>query len=290
MKYIFTLINICLLTIALYFCVTLVYKRIESQMLTGLDQSDTIAAATDFKNPSKKTVPPRDYYQPIIKRNLFKADTGEKKAEQKKTNHEITDTSTLEKTDLDLKLWGTITGLGTKSYAVIEDLKTRKQALYHQEDQIQGAVIKTILRQKIILSHNNRDQVLEMDIKSSNRRSTPGLSRKTETKSSDKITINRSKIDESINDINTLMKQVRIRPHFRNGKADGLLVYGIKPNSLFQEMGLKNGDILTGVDGKEIKSVDDALTLYESLKNKSDVNMQIKRRGTTKEINYHVQQ
>ena len=53
------------------------------------------------------------------------------------------------------------------------------------------------------------------------------------------------------------------RPHFTAGKSDGLLLYGIQPDSLFRKMGIKNGDIIMGVDGNEIESVDDALALYE---------------------------
>ncbi|HKK90012.1 MAG TPA: PDZ domain-containing protein, partial [Desulfobacteraceae bacterium] len=103
------------------------------------------------------------------------------------------------------------------------------------------------------------------------------------------ITLDRSLVDRSMGNINTLMKQVRIRPHFSGGKPDGMLLYGIKHDSLFKKMGLRNGDIIMGVDGKKIRSVDDALALYQNLKNASGVDMQIKRRGRLKEINYNVQ-
>jgi len=58
------------------------------------------------------------------------------------------------------------------------------------------------------------------------------------------------------------MKQVRIRPHFKNGQSDGLTLSGIRSDSIFGEMGFRNGDIIVGVDGKDIESVDDALSLY----------------------------
>ena len=46
---------------------------------------------------------------------------------------------------------------------------------------------------------------------------------------------------------------------------------------------------IMGVDGNEIESVDDALSLYENLKTASNVKLQIKRRGRIKEIEYHVE-
>jgi general secretion pathway protein C len=109
--------------------------------------------------------------------------------------------------------------------------------------------------------------------------------------SSDKIemTLQRSLIDEAMGDINGLMKQARIRPHFTEGKADGLLVYGVKQRSIFKEMGIRNGDILMGIDGNKIQSVEDAISLYDKLKNASEAKIEVKRRGKTKEFLYHVE-
>ena len=82
--------------------------------------------------------------------------------------------------------------------------------------------------------------------------------------SSQNITIKRSQIDTALQDVNTLMKQVRIQPHFQNGKPDGLRLTGVRPNSIFYNMGLKSGDIIIGVDGKNIESVDDALNFIKA--------------------------
>ena len=60
-------------------------------------------------------------------------------------------------------------------------------------------------------------------------------------------------------------------------------------DTLLQKMWLRNRDIITGVDGKPIQSVDDALGLYKNLTDASDVSLKIKRRGSVKEITYHVQ-
>ena len=82
------------------------------------------------------------------------------------------------------------------------------------------------------------------------------------------------------------MKDVRIQPHFKDGQPDGFRLTGVKPNSFFHEMGFKSGDIITGVDGKNIESVDDAFKLYQSLQSSSNVQLQLKRKGREKTINY----
>jgi len=198
---------------------------------------------------------------------------------------------TLEKTSLDLKLLGTIILEPQGGFAIIQEGRKKKQKRYQKGDTVQNALVKAVLREKVILSYKGRDEVLLMEpAKGSDAPTSPfPPSASLTMPPGEKTSLSRSLVDEALGNINKLMGDVRVRPHFSRGKPDGLLLYGIKKNSLFQTMGLKNGDIIMGVDGKEIESVDDALTFYEQLKESSDVNVQIKRRGKTKEIQYHVE-
>ena len=103
------------------------------------------------------------------------------------------------------------------------------------------------------------------------------------------ISLKRSQIDEAIKDINQLMKQVRIIPNFNQGKPDGLMISGIPQDSFFSQIGLRSGDILSGVDGKAIESVDDALKLYTGMKSSSRVKLQLKRGGREEVIDYSIE-
>ena len=98
-----------------------------------------------------------------------------------------------------------------------------------------------------------------------------------------RISLRRSYIEQSMTDMASLMTQVQIQPHMENGMPAGLSLSSIKPNSIFRRMGLRNGDVITGVDGAEISSVDDALKLVDNLKSSSKLSVQLKRRGREKE-------
>ena len=98
------------------------------------------------------------------------------------------------------------------------------------------------------------------------------------------ITLGRATVDNAVKDINNLMKQVKIRPH-----PDGLSLSGIVRNSIFSKMGLKNGDVIVGLDGRDIQSVDDALELYDNLRSSSNVSVRIKRRGRYENIDYNIE-
>jgi general secretion pathway protein C len=54
-------------------------------------------------------------------------------------------------------------------------------------------------------------------------------------------------------------------------------------------MGLRSGDVITGVNGSSLVSVDDALKIYENMKSSSNMSIEIKRRGRNRTIDYNIE-
>ncbi len=104
-----------------------------------------------------------------------------------------------------------------------------------------------------------------------------------------RIQLKRSQIDDDMSTIDEFTKQVAIRPHFKDGKQDGIMLSNIKSNSIFRKMGLRNGDIIMGMNGEDIKTLDDMMKLYENLKSSSNVTLQIKRRSQSNNIEFNIQ-
>ena len=103
------------------------------------------------------------------------------------------------------------------------------------------------------------------------------------------IPIAKDVLQNSMNDLNDLMTQVRVRPYFRRGKPEGLIVSQIKSDSVFAKLGLMNGDIIANVNGKQMSSPEDAFGFYNSLKSGGEVSIEITRRGKKKMLNYDIQ-
>jgi general secretion pathway protein C len=277
MKIYVNILNVFLISAAIYFGVNAFYITTAGKLDHG---HPAISMGKQISSPEDGTVHPVSYYNTIIKRNLFNT--------KKRTNKiEPVNIESLKQTDLKLKLWGTVTGDSGKTYAVIEEQKGKKQNLYKVGDTIQNATLKIILREKIVLNINGKDEILELEKRAGDYKSIIP-SKKSKRSVSQNITIKRSQIDRAVKNVNDLMKHVRMRPYFSDGKPNGLVLSSIKSGSIFSKMGLKNGDIITGVDGKNIKSVDDALKFYESLKSSSNVQLQLKRKGRQKTINYNI--
>jgi general secretion pathway protein C len=85
------------------------------------------------------------------------------------------------------------------------------------------------------------------------------------------------------------MKQVRIRPFFEGGSPAGLSLVGVAPGSIFQQMGIRNGDVLQAVDGQPIQTVDDVVNFYQSLSSADNVGIQIRRGGRIEDIQYKIE-
>jgi general secretion pathway protein C len=52
---------------------------------------------------------------------------------------------------------------------------------------------------------------------------------------------------------------------------------------------LRNGDIITGVNGNPIGSVEDAVKVFEELSSGSNIQLQIKRRGREQTLDYNIE-
>jgi general secretion pathway protein C len=274
------LLNILLLTGVVFFTVKVFYTIVTA----GVDSDRPVKAESRQLVPQEnETRHPLSYYSAVAARNLFRTQKGTGAKPEK------LDIENLEPTDLKLDLLGTITGDQKEAYAVIEDTATRQQNLFRVGDTVQNAIVKMILREKVVLNVNGKDEILkiEKDRQVSTRFNPQTAARSPE--GSQNITVKRSQMESAIRNVNTLMKQIRIRPNFRNGKPDGLRLTGIRPNSIFYNMGLKSGDVLVGANGKPIESVDDVFKLYQNLQSSSRVQLEIKRRGRPKTIDYHIE-
>lgn len=291
-------INLILLTVIAYLGVTLFYSIFDYRLdnVPKQEAVRTIPIAQDTQKDKALS-----YYEPIMERDLFHTRATQIVTETK----EDIDIEALEETDLKLKLWGTVSGSPESAYAVIEDTQTRKQNLYRVDDVIQQAKLKAIFRERVVLVVNGKDEILTMEKAqqtaavsrsiSSRTRSTAqrttgtGSQAPTPAIRSQRVSLNRSMIDNAMEDVSKLMTEITITPNIaENGQQSGLALKNIKPNSIFRRMGLRNGDVLVGVDGERIESVDDALGLYENLKTSSEVQVQILRRGQERTIEYRI--
>jgi len=289
------ILSVALITAAAFLSVKGFYRVVTERLRVEEIQ---VAAGETPDRPGDQTAHTGKDYTLIAKRNLFDVKKKQPAKEKKKSEPPKV-------TRLQLKLWGTIAGSESQRAAVVEDGKTRKQLLLHEGDTIQTAVIKQISRGEVLLAVNGKNEVLLIEKPVGARRGAkgggdgPGLpppperipeaGAEIEPVEGALVTIDHETVQTALQNVNELMRQARVRPHFTNGKPDGLRLSAIRPGSLFRQIGLRTGDIITGVNGDPIESVDDALRFYTSLKDADDVTLQLRRGGIERSINYRVE-
>ena len=289
-KRLYPLVYLGCITLCVHFAVQSFYQIVGTYVPKSYDTN--VPVQKQITTTKTQTIEPFSRYGNIAKRNLFNTKT---QAEIKKENtppppEPVKQEEDLKPTELKLELLGTVAGDDRHAYAVILDKKKRQQNLYRVGDPIQTAMVDEIRRGSVILKVGNGKEILTMEDDPG-----MGLSKRGESKSisaptdaSGKIQISRKELQKSMKNINQLMSQIRIRPHFNRGRPDGLSVNNIKRKSIFNTMGMKNGDIIQGVNGKKIKTVDDVMSLYQQLNSVSEIALEIKRRGKPMTMKYQI--
>ena len=195
-------------------------------------------------------------YALIAERDVFNA------VKREGTERDASSPETLKRSDLNLKLWGTALAHDPAlSFAIIEDQAARRQNLYRVGDEIlEVATLTRVEWDRIILTRDGEEEVLEI---SSARASGPAAAagapaaaaasgeriRKT---SDNKFLIDRRELESTVANINQVFTQARAVPYFEDGKTVGFRVFAIKPGSVFEKIGLQNGDVIQRVNGVEL--------------------------------------
>ncbi len=78
------------------------------------------------------------------------------------------------------------------------------------------------------------------------------------------------------------LKQAALAP----SSGGGFLVRQIQPNSLYQKLGLRSGDVIKSVNGQPINTAEDAMKFYQQLSSINSVQLEIARGGKSEALYY----
>ncbi|MCJ7593474.1 MAG: hypothetical protein MUO52_01715, partial [Desulfobacterales bacterium] len=152
-KFYYTLFNLVALTLIVYTGVDAFYRIVRAEFtLLKADKTVTVGLPDpkEYKNPASS------HYRVISERNLFGS---LEKAPEPANTPQI---ETLEPTSLKVALLGTVAGDQKSAVAVIEETDKRKQGLFRVGDSVQNAIVKMILRGKVVLRVGEKDEILTM--------------------------------------------------------------------------------------------------------------------------------
>jgi len=290
----FTLANLLLVTLAVYFGVSIFYTVLSSRLQGG---PPVIPVGRLESAAGEHFVSKLADYQVIVERNLFNSGR-QALGGPEKTAGTAVDVDKLKQTELKVKLWGTTAGQGDAALSAhIEDPKTREHKMYRTGDTVQNATIKMILREKVVLNVDGKDEVLVQEPFGVAKSSVPGPARADAggaprppaPEPIQQVTVKEEQIEKAMESLSDLMSQATFRPHLEDGQPAGISITGIKPNAVFRKLRLRNGDVITGVNGQSIASVEDAMKVFGTLSTDAPIQVKIKRRGQEETLEYKIE-
>jgi general secretion pathway protein C len=199
--------------------------------------------------------------------------------------------------DLPLDLMGTLVHINPeKSIATIAIRGQNKVDPFSVGEQISGmAEIKEIERQRVVF-RNLRNQLLEyIEVPeeqilalSTERGATVTLPKQPQEKTD--FTFARKEIDSQLENLPNLLQQARVVPETGpDGQVRGYKLVEIQPGSIYEKLGLRLGDVITGVNGEMVNSPQKAMELYQALKTSNEIKLAVDRGGRSVDLNYNLQ-
>ncbi|NOY87196.1 MAG: hypothetical protein GXP52_07860 [Deltaproteobacteria bacterium] len=296
-KYIFTAVDLLLIMAAAFFASQIILTAFVPPGAESVARSRTVVLS---KNPSGKGYGGDADAAAVLHRNLFGSRIGQTPSDK---NENAAVGGSLPGSALPLQLLGTVVNVkGGRSFAIIQNSSTNKQQLYFAGDFVaDGVTLVSVARNRVILMRNGHREVLEKIAERaaapsarkfgvravrSGRENTGGI---TVRKVSDNnYVMDRREVDGVLGNFSKLLTQVRLIPHFSNGKPDGFKVFNIRPNSLFMKLGMVNGDIIKRVNGLEISGPEQALQMFQQLKDESRITLVIERFRKNLTLHYEI--
>jgi general secretion pathway protein C len=65
-------------------------------------------------------------------------------------------------------------------------------------------------------------------------------------------------------------------------------MFAIRSGSLFEKIGIRNGDILKGINGSSLGDLSQAMKLFERLKSERNLNLTLERDRQEREFRYSI--
>jgi general secretion pathway protein C len=291
----------------------IVGSRIETR--TGLPSASPSAAA---ETTEARTLP---YYAVIQERNLFGA---KGRAVAPAPPRTPAPAPPVTKPAANLKLVGTVVGTPERTYAVIEDLGSKRQELYRLGDLVREAKVVEVTRNRVVLDNRGHREELFSFEKTDTaapppsepaarrlggpRRSplpqapvpneTPasppqegaeeGPEADIERVSENMWRISRDDLVEQLDNFGQLMKEARLTPHFTGGQPDGFMITNLPGNSFLARMGLRSGDVMKGVNGQQFGTLEEFFQAYQQLQTEPMLQLEVERNNRSETLTYEI--
>jgi general secretion pathway protein C len=270
-KSLYTLILTVLLTVAAYFLA----DTVDAMIGRSLEAAPTFTAPLERDRAGLEPRRELSEYSSILDRGLFgesKGPSGGPVAES-----------------VSYRLIGTIEGEHFAG-AVLED--TSGQTFYRIHQKLpDGSVIIKVLRDKITIK-KPEGQTIELEVLDDTKivsvqkhgANAAGVKKVSDSK----WLVDQKEVLASTENMGQILTQARALPYLEQGKTVGFRLSEIVPGSIYEKIGLQNGDVVQRVNAQDVDDPGKFFQLYQGLKNEQNVTIDLMRGGQKQTLNYEI--
>jgi general secretion pathway protein C len=272
---IYTLALVALLTLSAY----LLADTVDAMVGRSLDAT---AKVTTPVNQERAGIEPRKElsdYSSILERGLF----GDGKAPSAGKAASAAEASVF-------TLIGTIEGESFAG-AVLQDA-TNIQAFYRINQKLpDGSIIVKVGRDRITLRRADGEKIelsIVDDTKIVNVASRGQAGSGVRRISEGKFMVDQREVASSTENLSQVLTQARALPFVESGKTIGFRLSEIVPGSLYEKIGLVNGDVIQRVNAEDVSDPAKFFQMYQGLKDERQISIDLLRNGQRQTLNYEI--
>jgi general secretion pathway protein C len=230
---------------------------------------------------------PRPFYDQIVQRDIFVPP------------QEVVAPAPPPPVDLHLRLLGTSFQTKDKPEAIIMDERSNEQSLYRLGEDIPDAgKLVSVEKNRVYIDVSGNRIALEIpaDAMTSQQASPvfsgaarirrPRNSLGVHRRRANHYDIDRSFVNSSLQNLTPFLGQMRALPD-QSGK--GFKLSEIQNNSIFQQLGLRDGDVVQTINGQSLSDPASAIQLLNSLRASDSIAMVLTRSGRPIQFTYEIQ-
>lgn len=102
------------------------------------------------------------------------------------------------------------------------------------------------------------------------------------------VFVKRKEIKHYAKNFDAIWKNIKIKEIIKDKRLKGFRVTWVKKDSLFAKLGLIKDDVITGVNGRTLKSVSQVFKIYNNMDKMDSLKLKILRNNEEKELEYEV--
>ena len=100
--------------------------------------------------------------------------------------------------------------------------------------------------------------------------------------------VDQQAVAETTENMNQILTQARALPYMEGGKTTGFRISEIVPGSIYERIGIQNGDVIQKINAMDVDDPAKFFQLYQGLKDEKSVSIDVMRGGQRQTLNYEI--